>query len=312
MAIVSTLTGRLPALSPRYTVIRGPVIDPYEEKVIYTYGDDPVSWRKVLGEHILFEWGIYNHPDSPRPVSLDEAGVRFLDRQFELAGLNQTDRQPLRRMLDLGCGWGYVTRYLAERFPECPRIDAMNISRRQMDYCARYLAEHGLSERTRLFLANGRDVTLLPDPEQPYDAVVVRGVFTHFPNETYEICLAGLAERVRRGGLLIISDTLFKSDDYESSIPDDVDRLACANRKTPQYFAKVIEDAGFAIRDMRVLPSNTDVAHWFLQARSNIETYFPEGVTGALEELRVMAVNMSVALLTDRVSAYSVIAARED
>ncbi|MEU3026966.1 SAM-dependent methyltransferase [Streptomyces incarnatus] len=299
--------------TPEYSVVRGGVLDPYEEKVVRTYEDDPADWHKVLGEHLLFEWGVYNHPDSPRPVSLDEAGIRFFERQLELAGLTATSRPPLRRILDLGCGWGYIMRDLADRFPECPLIDGINISPQQLDYCARYLAGHRLTDRTRLYLCNGRDVDLIPDRGHPYDLVVARGVFTHFPRDTYETCLAALARRAAPGGLLVISDTLFKSPEgYESAIPDEVDRLACGNRKSPAYFAGAIEGAGFTIEDMRVLPSNTDVAHWFLETRSNIETWFPDGVTGALEDLRVTALNMSVALLTDQVSAYSVVARRDE
>ena len=59
---------------------------------------------------------------------------------------------------------------------------------------------------------------------------------------------------------------------------------------------------------MRVLPSNQEVIRWFQDVKTNIETHFPGGVTGPLEELRVMAMNMSVALAEDKVSAYSIIA----
>lgn len=297
---------------PRFRVLQGQTIDQYQEKVVYTYGDDPQSWRKALGEHILFEWGIYNHPDSPRPVSLDEAGVRFFDRQLELAGLTAPDRPHLQRILDLGCGWGFILRYLAHRFPECPRLDGLNISRRQLEYCSEYLTEHGLTDRTNLYLCNARDVGLLPDPHLHYDLVVIRGAITHFPYELYESSMAALAGRVREGGLLIISDTLFNQDldTYQSAIPDDIDRLAVGYRKTPEYFTKVLDDSGFTVQDIRVLPSNTDIAHWLLEVRSNIETHFPDGVTGALEELRVAAVNASIALLQDKVSGYSIIARR--
>lgn len=148
------------------------------------------------------------------------------------------DRPRIGRMLDLGCGWGFLCYLLARRFPECLRIDAINISPRQLDYCARYLSDHNLLDRVSLYLCDGRDVGLLPDPEQPYDLVIVRGVYTHFPNDVYEASVAALADRVAPGGIVIISDTLFRGDPtggldaYVSEIPDEVDRLACGNRKT--------------------------------------------------------------------------------
>ncbi|MGP4014859.1 SAM-dependent methyltransferase [Saccharopolyspora sp. 5N708] len=296
----------------RFTVIHGPVADAYQEKVVHTYGDDPESWRKALGDTLMFEWGCYDHPDSPRPVSLGESGIRFFERQLDLAGLAGPKRPPLSRVLDMGCGWGYLISYLAHRFPDCPRIDGLNISRRQLEYCSTYLNDQGVSDRTSLYLCNARDIGLLPDPQRLYDLVNIRGVITHFPNELYETSMAALAGRIRPGGTVIISDTLYKVDlaEYQSAIPDEVDRLAVGHRKTPGYFAKVLEDNGFTIADMRVLPKNTDVAHWLLEVRSNIETHFPQGITGPLEELRILAVNLSVALLTDKVSAYSIIAHR--
>jgi cyclopropane fatty-acyl-phospholipid synthase-like methyltransferase len=293
-----------------FTAIRGPDIDPYEEKVVYTYHDDPHAWQQVLGEYALFQWGVYDHPASPRPVSLDEAGIRFFERQLELAGLVGPERPQMARILDLGCGWGYLLYYLAETFQECSRIDGINVSERQLEHCVDLVARHGLTDRINMFLCNAQDVGSLPEPQTPYDLVVIRGVITHFSNDLYERSMAALAELIRPGGKLVISDTLYHVDpsEYRSAITDDVDRLACGHRKTPQYLVAVLESCGFAINDLRVLPKNTDVAHWLLEVRSNIERYFPGGVTGALEELRVTTVNLSIALLTEKVSAYSVIA----
>ncbi|MFE2729264.1 SAM-dependent methyltransferase [Kitasatospora sp. NPDC059327] len=307
-----TTTARSPhsSLPESVTVIDSDIPDPYRGKVVSTYSDPPDDWRKTLGDTCLFEWGVYE--GARRHLDLGEAGVRFFDRQLHHAGLLTGPRPPIGRILDLGCGWGFITYLLARRFHDTPRIDAVNISPEQLAYCADYFADHDLSGRVSLYLCNGQDVDRLPDPQTPYDLVVIRGVYTHLRNDVFEQSLKALATRVRPGGTVIISDTLFKGDldGYTSAIHDDVDRLACGNRKTPEYFADVIRSNGFSIADMRVLPSNADVAHWFVQVKSNIERHFPAGVTGPLEELRVMADNMSAGLLHDKVSAYSIIARR--
>ncbi|MFE0063127.1 SAM-dependent methyltransferase [Streptomyces sp. NPDC059003] len=309
MTIVSSLHGA--PLPDSVAVIDGNASDPYRDKVVYTYADAPDSWRKALGDTCLFEWGIYE--GARRRINLGEAGVRFFDRQLHHAGLLIGPRPPIRRILDLGCGWGFITYLLARRFHDALRIDAVNISPAQLSYCADYVADHGLGDRINLYLCNGQDVDRLPDPEEPYDLVVIRGVYTHFRNDVFERSVKALATRVRPGGIVIISDTLFKGDldAYTSEIPDTVDRLACGNRKSPAYFADTIRDGGFTIADMRVLPSNADVAHWFGQVKANIEHHFPDGVSGPLEELRVMADNMTAGLLADKVSAYSIVARRQ-
>jgi cyclopropane fatty-acyl-phospholipid synthase-like methyltransferase len=293
-----------------FTVIDSPIPDPYRQKVVYTYDDPPEMWRKALGDTLLFEWGLYDDVSVPQPDGLGAAGMRFFNRQLELANLQQPEHPRLQRILDLGCGWGFITQFLACRFPECPRIDAINISTRQLEYCATYLANQGFADRINLYLCDGQDVDLLPDPDQPYDLVVIRGVYTHFRNDVYETSVRALAKRVSETGTVIISDTLFKGDlsAYRSAIPDEVDRVACANRKTPEYFARVLSDNGFTIQDMRVLPSNQEIIRWFQDVKFNIEKYFPDGVAGPLEELRVMADNMSVGLAADKVSAYSIVA----
>ncbi|TNH43680.1 SAM-dependent methyltransferase [Photorhabdus luminescens] len=296
---------------PPYRIIRGETTNDYEGKVIQTYCEDPERWRKVIGDTLLFQFGVYDDPASKPPISLGESGIRYFDRQLLLAGLEtKVERSAVRRVLDVGCGWGYILKYLAERFPECKCLDGVNISEQQLRYCAEFHAQHGLSERINLYLCNAQDIDRLPDPQEPYDLVIIRGVISHFPNSLYEKAMSALFKRMSAGGQVIISDNLYnvELDNYKSDIPDIIDRLACANRKTPGYFRQVLEKSGFVVKDMRVLPSNIDVVHWLLDVKANIERNFPEGVSGPLEELRVLAENFSVALVKNYVSTYSVIA----
>ncbi|NWD46569.1 SAM-dependent methyltransferase [Pseudomonas gingeri] len=295
-----------------YRIIQGSSIDSYQEKVVYTYGDNPEDWRKAIGDYMLFQFGIYDDPRSTPPISLDESGIRYFERQLKLAGLEEPNRPPMNRILDIGCGWGYILKYLAERFPECQCLDGVNVSRRQFDYCAKFHFEQGLSDRINLYLCNAKDIDLLPNPMDYYDLVIIRGVISHFPNDLYESVIGKLKPKLREGGLVIISDNLYNTEPhhYESDITDDVDRLACKHRKSPGYFRNVLEQAGLSTHDMRVLPSNIDVARWLMDSKKNIENkaLFPHGVSGALEELRILAENWSVALIKNKVSTYSIIA----
>jgi pre-sodorifen synthase len=290
-----------------FHVLRGPTVDPYQDRVARVYADPPDLWRQAIGDQLIFQFGVYDDPSGRRPISLDEAGFRYLDRQLELAGA--ASRTPFTRILDVGCGWGSTLRYLAERFPDCPRLDGVNVSREQLDHCGRLLAAHGLAARTNLFLCNARDLDLLPDPDTPYDLITVRGAITHFPYGVYESAVRALARRVRPGGAVVISENLYRTAPgaYRSAIPDTVDRLACRHHKSPGYLVSVLLEHGFAVRDMRILPSNADAVRWLQQARANIEALVPEA-RGALEELRVVADNLSTALRRDEVSVYSIIA----
>ena len=186
--------------------------DTYLDKVVHTYDDPPAMWHKALGDNLSFQFGLFDDlelRDGPRPGPVGPSEFRHFDRQLELSGLLNAVRPPVKRILDLGCGWGFISRHIASHFPECPRIDAVNISQRQLDYCAENLPDH-LKSRIHLYLCNGQDVDLLPDPQVPYDLVVVRGVYTHFLHDVFEASVAQVAQRLRPGGIVLISDTLYK------------------------------------------------------------------------------------------------------
>ncbi|AKM00936.1 SAM-dependent methyltransferase [Burkholderia pyrrocinia] len=290
----------------------GETVSEYQRKIETTYEGDPADWRKAIGEYLLFQFGVYDDPRSTPPISLDESGIRYFERQLRLAGFDEHDHSPVGRILDIGCGWGYILKYLADRFADCARLDGVNVSHEQLEYCAQLHAKHGLESRINLYQCNAQDVDLLPDAATPYDLVIIRGVISHFPNALYEKAMKVLYPRIRPGGSVVISDNLYNVDlsEYQSDTPDEVDRIACKHRKTPEYFAKVLRDAGFTLHDMRVLPSNIDVARWLMDSKANIEKHFPHGTTGTLEELRVLAENWSVALIKNKVSTYSIVVRR--
>ncbi|EXU96290.1 S-adenosylmethionine-dependent methyltransferase family protein [Metarhizium robertsii] len=156
-----------------------------------------------------------------------------------------------------------MTRHMVELFPQCPRINCVNISRRQLECCAAHLSDDQ-RRRVNLYLCNGQVVDLLPDPEVPYDLVIVRGVYTHFLPRVFEESVAQVFKRLAEKGTLIISDTLYRCDlaTYKSPMPDAVDRLACGHRKSPEYFSNVLEKSGLTILDMQIMPLNTKVIYW--------------------------------------------------
>ncbi|MYQ93601.1 hypothetical protein GTY20_20960 [Streptomyces sp. SID4946] len=121
---------------PTYEVLPSHQSDPFRDHVVRAYEDSPADWQKVIGEQLHFQWGAFDHPDAPRPVSLDEAGLRYLEQQLALATGERPGHTRLRRILDVGCGWGATLRHLAQFFPDCPRLDGVNISAEQLTYCA--------------------------------------------------------------------------------------------------------------------------------------------------------------------------------
>ncbi|CAL9278764.1 hypothetical protein SUDANB180_07552 [Streptomyces sp. enrichment culture] len=286
-----------------FQVVHGSVQDPYRSRVERVYEDRPEVWKKAIGDSLLFHLGIY--PDGAS--SLEEAGICFLEHTLELA-----DVEAPVRVLDVGCGWGSVLQYLAERFADCPRLDGINISAEQLAYAAAGIRRSGLDGRVRLFLCNAQDVRFLPGPETPYDLVMARGSVAHFPPAVLRGMAEGLAQRVRRGGKLIVADVFYNDvASYVSSIEDTVDRCACGYRKSPDQVTGLLEECGFLVDDVRVLPDAKDTVRWFRQVQANMDAHWAAGERPrALDEYYITFSNMIAAVERGAVSAYSIIARR--
>ncbi len=81
--------------------------------------------------------------------------------------------EPGQRLLDIGCGWGGLIRFAAERFGV--RATGITLSEPQAEFGRRRLAEEGLADRCEIRVMDYRD---LPDPER-FDAIVSVGMVEH-------------------------------------------------------------------------------------------------------------------------------------
>jgi cyclopropane-fatty-acyl-phospholipid synthase len=126
-------------------------------------------------------------------------GISTLD-QAEQAMLRLTcERARLRdglEILDLGCGWGSLSLWIAEHFPNS-RVLAVSNSRTQRGFIAQRARDLGLS--------NVRAITAdVVDYESgcQFDRVLSVEMFEHMKN--YERLMARIASWLRPGGLLFV------------------------------------------------------------------------------------------------------------
>jgi len=122
-----------------------------------------------------------------REATLDDAEAAALDATCQRAGL--VDGQ---RILELGCGWGSLTLWMAERHPRS-RITAISNSNSQREFIEREAARRGLGNVEVLT----RDMNGFDTPER-FDRVVSVEMFEHLRN--WPLAFANVARWLVPGG----------------------------------------------------------------------------------------------------------------
>lgn len=124
--------------------------------------------------------------------SLDDAEEAMLALYAQRAQL--TDGQ---EVLELGCGWGSLTLWMAERFRNS-RITAVSNSRAQREFIERQCNERGLNNVHVIT----HDVNTLQLDHARFDRAVSIEMFEHMRN--YDTLLGRIAEWLRPGGKLFV------------------------------------------------------------------------------------------------------------
>jgi cyclopropane-fatty-acyl-phospholipid synthase len=141
-----------------------------------------------LGKRLKYSSCLYPRGDE----TLDEAEVAMLTLYCERAEL--ADGQ---RILELGCGWGSLTLWMAERYPNA-RITGVSNSHSQRQHILARAAERGLHNIDIITC----DVNQLELDERHFDRAVSIEMFEHMRN--YRTLLSRVASWLDDGGKLFV------------------------------------------------------------------------------------------------------------
>jgi cyclopropane-fatty-acyl-phospholipid synthase len=148
----------------------------------------PEFFAHCLGPRLKYSSAYY----ATGKESLAEAEAAMLALYGQRADL--ADGQDI---LELGCGWGSLTLWMAQRYPNA-RICAVSNSNLQREHIERRCRERGLRNITILT----RDVKRLELPAGAFDRCVSIEMFEHMRN--YDTLLARIACWLRPQGLLFV------------------------------------------------------------------------------------------------------------
>jgi len=147
----------------------------------------PAFFERVLGWRMKYSCGLW----CDGVTDIDAAEEAMLAMVCGRAQLSDG-----MRVLDLGCGWGSLSLWIAERYPRC-QVLAVSNSKPQREFILARCAERAL-DNVEVITS---DINSF-DPGRRFDRVISVEMFEHVRN--YDLLLARIARWLDPGGKLFV------------------------------------------------------------------------------------------------------------
>ncbi|MEM9458997.1 MAG: cyclopropane-fatty-acyl-phospholipid synthase family protein [Myxococcota bacterium] len=173
---------------------QGPIAPAPQDANEQHYALPTAFFREALGPHLKYSCAYW----PTRSTTLAEAEAEALARTAAHAEL--ADGQ---RILELGCGWGSLTLWMAQRYPQS-RVTAVSNSASQRRYIERVAQQRGLTNLEVLTADMNDFATTLPMIPMMgrFDRVVSVEMFEHMRN--YERLLDAIAAGLEPDGRVLV------------------------------------------------------------------------------------------------------------
>lgn len=168
-------------------------------------------FQSCLGRHLKYSSGWWDE----NTTGLDQAEAAMLALTCERADLRDG-----QHILELGCGWGSLSLWMAERYPASTIVSVSN-SRTQKAYIDSQAAERGLRNLT-VRTANMNDYD--GEGSDVFDRVVSVEMFEHMKN--YEELLRRISGWLKEEGRLFVHIFTHRDTPYHFEAGDEREWLA--------------------------------------------------------------------------------------
>jgi len=217
-AIPADHVGRVQVLRERFA--SGPIADSIDAALAQQYEIPATLFLTMLGPWLKYSAGLWENDESTLLES-EEAMLALTCERAEIA-----DGQ---RILDLGCGWGSLTFWIAERYPNADVV-AISNSRTQHKFITEQALARGLMNvrHVRMNIADfDREPPVEqaePDAEWQFDRIVSVEMFEHMRN--VESLLGRLASWLRPNGKLFLQAFCHRELFYRFELDGNYDWMA--------------------------------------------------------------------------------------
>ena len=221
------------------------------QAVRYHYDVSNDFYSLFLGKRMVYSCAYFESPDRDLDTA-QEHKLEYICRKLRL--------KPGQKILDLGCGWGGLVIYAAEKYG----VDATGItlSEPQASLAQQRIAEAGLQARARVRVQDYREV----EEWEQYDALVSVGMFEHVGEKLLPVYFERAYRLLKPGGVFLNHG---------------IARRAIEKGWNPQSFSnayvfpdgeltpisttlRAAEEAGFEVRDVESLREHyaLTLRHW--------------------------------------------------
>ena len=169
------------------------------------YEVPPAFFKYALGKNLKYSCSFFDNTSS-----LDEAEKSMIELYIKRAEIQEG-----QKILDLGCGWGSFSLYVAEKYPSVS-ITAVSNSKDQINFIQNESERRGLLN----IKASKMDVNNL-DLDKQFDRIVSIEMFEHLRN--YKLILNSLNSLLEEDGRLFVHIFCHKELTYFYEIKNSYD-----------------------------------------------------------------------------------------
>jgi ubiquinone/menaquinone biosynthesis C-methylase UbiE len=178
------------------------------------------------------------------------------DRASHEAMLRLSRVQPSDRVLDIGCGPGFVTLLFAERAQE---VIGLDLTPALLERARQRQEKRGLKN---VHFIEG-DAERLPFPDDSFTLVVSHKALHHFANP--QRILAEAYRVLKPHGRLLLGDTISSDDSVKSNVHNEIERLRDPSHVKMyglRELKELVSSAGFRVTECEVLEDERTFDWW--------------------------------------------------
>ena len=183
------------------------------------------------------------------------------------------DLKPNQKVLDIGCGWGYLAIEIAKQY-KC-NVTAVTLSENQYNFATKKVKELNLSNQVEIKLADYREI------KEKYDRIVSVGMFEHVGRKFYNSFFEKIFQLLNSKGVALLH-TIGSVDAPRDPQPW-ITKYIFPGGYTPSLsqIAGPIEKSGLIVSDLEVLKIHYahTLRHWkerFTQNKDKVLDMFDE------------------------------------